>query len=327
MGGGDLKRDYIPGILALLALAFFSRLSPHFLDWHFLVTNSTVYMEEGLLALAMTFVIIAGQIDLSVASMMGLVACLTAKLISGGANLFLAILFAVVFGILLGTFNGVLVSKLKLPSFLVTLGTLATYRGLCQAILGPTSVALPSTFIGIDKVGIGGIPDPVILFIVLAIGSSLLLRRTVLGRWVIATGANESAARYSGIPVDRVTILTFAGAGLMAGIGALLMISRLGVAHYDLASGLELDVITVVVVGGTSIAGGQGSIVGTVLSLLLIDVIKTGMDVANIKIEYQLTVVGMLLILAVLTMNGADFYTNLRKNVSLRQVTTEEPQL
>lgn len=113
----------------------------------------------------------------------------------------------------------------------------------------------------------------------------------------------------------------------MAGIGALLMISRLGVAHYDLASGLELDVITVVVVGGTSIAGGQGSIVGTVLSLLLIDVIKTGMDVANIKIEYQLTVVGMLLILAVLTMNGADFYTNLRKNVSLRQVTTEEPQL
>ena len=320
-----MKKAWVAGILSLVSIFVFSRMSPEFLDWHFLVTNSTTYVEVGLLALGMTFVIVAGQIDLSVASLMALVACLAALLLKKGASIEEVVGFALVAGAFLGYVNGFLVAKLKLPSFLVTLGTLAVYRGMAQAILGPRSVEIPHQFVGIDQVGVAGIPDPVLLFAILAAVTGLLLHQTVFGRWVVATGSNESAARYSGVPTEKVKIAVFVLTGVLAGIGALLMISRLGVARFDLASGQELDAITIVVVGGASIMGGQGSMLGTVLSLCLIDIIKTGMGVANVKLPYQLTVIGILLILAVLAINGSELLARWKSSRTSQQSFESQP--
>jgi rhamnose transport system permease protein len=306
-------RPIVPAILVVIAAIVGSRLSPHFLQVEYLLDSSTLYVETALLALAMTFIIISGNIDLSVGSNVVLTACLTAKLMQGGMGTGVAVLAACVIGTLLGTINGLLVAKLKLPSFLVTLGTMATYRGAAQAMMGPSSVKLPPAFHGIDQALFAGIPWPVVVFFGFAVLAGLLLHGTVFGRWVFALGTNESAATYSAVPVDRVKISVFALSGLMAGVGALLLDSRLAVARFDLAQGWELDAITIAVVGGCAIKGGRGSIFGTVLATVLLMLMKTAMGVANVKAEYQLTVIGALLILTVLAGNAAEAVAKRRR--------------
>lgn len=292
-------RPLVPAVLVILAYFICARLSPHFNDFRYLLNSSTLYMETGLVALGMTLVIVSGNIDLSVGSIVVLTACLTAKLLETGCPTWAAVLAACAMGTILGAVNGLIVAKLKIPSFLVTLGTMAAYRGAAQAMLGAKSVKLPKPFIGLDMKTLGPLPYPLIIFLFLALGIGLLLHQTVFGRWTFAVGTNERASRYSAVPVDRVKILVFAITGLLCGISALMIDSRLGVARYDLANGIELDAITVAVVGGASIAGGSGTILGTVLALFLIDIMRTGMGVANVKAEYQLTAIGVLLILAV----------------------------
>jgi len=301
-----MMRALIPAVLIVIAFFVCSRLSPHFADAAYLLNSSTLYMEMGLISLGMTLVIISGNIDLSVGSILVLTACITAKLLDIGLSIPLAVVMALGIGTVLGMINGLVVAKLRIPSFLVTLGTMALYRGAAQAMLGPTSVKLPHNFVGLDMKSVGGLPYPLIIFLLAAIVIGLLLHQTVFGRWIFAVGTNESASLYSAIPVDRVKIIVFALTGFLCGIGALMIDSRLGVARHDLVPGIELDAITVAVVGGASIAGGKGTILGTVLALVLIDVLHTGMGVANVKAEYQLTVIGVLLVAAVLLMNGAN---------------------
>jgi rhamnose transport system permease protein len=142
------------------------------------------------------------------------------------------------------------------------------------------------------------------VLLALAIVTGVVLHRTVFGRWVFALGTNESAARYSGLPNDFTKVAVFSFTGLMAGVGALLMDSRLAVARFDLARGVELEAITVAVVGGAAIAGGRGTVLGTTIALFLIIVVRTAMGVANVKPEYQLTAIGSLLVLAVLVENA-----------------------
>ncbi len=297
------QRPIVPLVLLVIATVAATRLSPHFLDARYLLDTSTLYVETGLLALAMTLVIVSGNIDLSVGSMLVLTACLVAKLMDSGMGIFPAVIAGMVIGAALGTVNGLLVAKFRLPSFLVTLGMMAVARGAAQAMLGSTSIKLPKGFKGIDQSLVLGLPWPLIIFIFGALLIGLLLHRTVFGRWVFALGTNESASRYAGVPIDRVKVSVFALSGLMAGIGALLMDSRLAVARYDLARGIELDAITVAVVGGAAIKGGKGSILGTTLALFLIMVMRTAMGVASVKAEYQLTAIGALLIIAVLAGN------------------------
>lgn len=296
-------REVVPAALAVLALIVFARLSPSFLDGAYLLSNATLYVEIGLLALGLTLVITTGNIDLSVASTVTLTACLTARALAGGMAIPTAVVFALGFGTLLGTINGLLVAYLRLPSFLVTLGTMALFRGAAQAIMGAASVKLPPDFKGLDRVGVAGIPWPVILLLLAGLAIGLLLHRTVFGRWITAVGTSEEAARYSGVPVERVKLVSFALTGFLAGIGALLLDSRLAVARHDLMRGGELDAIAIVVLGGTSILGGSGTVLGTLLAVLLMCILKTGMGVMGVSAEYQLTAVGGLLIVAALAMN------------------------
>lgn len=296
-------RPYIPLFLLVLGFILAAIFAPNFMSVSYLLDSSTIYVETGLLAIGVTFVIVSGNIDLSIASNLVLTACLTAKFLEARPSIPQAAVFACGVGSLLGLINGLLVAKLRLPSFLVTLGTMATYRGAAQAMLGPASVKLPTGFKGLDQSTVFGVPWPLIIFLALALVGGFILHRTVFGRWVFALGTNESAARYSALPADGVKIGVFALTGFLCGVGALLIDSRLAVARHSLASGMELDAITVAVVGGAAISGGRGSMFGTTCALFLIALIKVAMGVANVKPEYQLTAIGALLILAVMVMN------------------------
>ena len=304
-------RPFMPEVVAvvLLFLAFVvgASLSPYFLDGPFLLDSTTLFTEGAIIALGMTFVIISGNIDLSVASTLALVACVMAVLhVQFNLPMEAAIPIAVLLGTLLGAFNGWLISRLRLPALAVTLATMALYRGLAQILLGDHSLSqFPQWFEGVDRLTIPGTQIPIVLvfFFVLALILGLILHRTVFGRWVYAIGTSEDAARYSGIPVDRVKIAVFALNGFLAAIAGVIMVSRLAVARYDHARGLELDVITAVVLGGTNIYGGRGTIFGSIIAVFLVGFLRTGLGVANVKAESQLAVVGTLLIIAVIASN------------------------
>jgi len=291
-----IRPEVVPAVLLVLAFVAGAMESKYFLDFRYLLDSSTLYVETGLLALGMTFVIVSGNIDLSVASMTVLVACVTARLMESGWSVPSSCGIGIGLGIVLGAINGVLIAKVKLPSFVVTLATMAVYRGIAQVLLGANSAKVTASFVGLDMQHLPGhVPVPLVIFLIVAVVLGLILHRTLFGRWVFAIGTNEVASFYSGIPA--------ATSGLMAAFAALLMDSRLGVARFDHGQGLELDAITAVLLGGASIFGGRGSILGTVLALFLIAVLRIGMGVANVKAEYQLAVIGTLLVVAVLSGN------------------------
>ena len=301
------NREVITFGLLVVAFVISSRLSPYFLDIHYIFDATSLYTEIGVMALAMTFVIISGNIDLSVASMLAVTAVSFGLLYTKlGLPIPIAIVIALLMGALLGILNGLIVTRFKLPPMIVTVGTLALYRGLGQIFLGDHAVTgFPESFYGLDMryVGNSPVPFPLVIFLVLAVIFGLILHKTSFGRMVYAVGTNQDAARFSGIAVDRVKVICFGLSGLMAALGAMMMSSRLASARYDMANGWELDVITAVVLGGTDINGGQGSILGTVLALFLIGILRSGMGLANIKIEYQLVVIGSLLILSIIIPN------------------------
>jgi rhamnose transport system permease protein len=299
--------ELMVGALLVIAFVVCAALEPFFRDATYLLDRTSLFMEVGLMAVGMSFVIVGGHIDLSCASILALVGAVIAALsVRWHVPFFALMLAAPLLGAILGGVNGVLVSRLGLPSLVITLGTMAVYRGLAQVLIGDHSEPVPSWFVGIDRITIGDSPIamPLVIFLSLAVVLGLVLHRTVFGRWIFAMGTNSEAAVYSGVPVQSVTISCFVLSGVLSAVAALMMMSRLGVARYDNAQGLELDVITAVVLGGTSIFGGRGTMIGTVLALFLIGVLQTGMGVANIKSEYQATANGGLLIFAVLASNG-----------------------
>jgi len=307
--GGALLRsllarpEAITALLLCAALAAGAALSPYFLDARYLLDSTSLYMEIGIMALAMTFIIISGNIDLSVASNLALTGVVSALMYSRWhVPMALAAALAPLIGAILGAFNGWMITALRLPSLTVTLGTLALYRGAAQVLVGDHSIgSFPEWFVGIDYLKVAGlVPAPLILFLCLAVAFGLLLHQTIFGRCMYMIGTNPAAALFSGVRVGRVKLAAFTISGAMSGLGAVIMLSRLGVARYDLALGDELAVITAVVLGGTDIFGGRGTILGTVVALFLLGIIRRGMGVANITTENQLAVTGTLLVASVL---------------------------
>ncbi len=289
--------------LLMIAIAVGASLSQYFLDVAFLLDSTSLYMEIGIMALAMTLVIISGNIDLSVASNLALTAVLCAKMYAvWHVPMAAMIVLAPLIGGILGLVNGLMITWLGLPSLTVTLGTLALYRGLAQVMVGDHSIGkFPDWFVGIDYRKLGDlVPLPLIIFLTAAVVFGIGLRKTVFGRCVYAMGTNEPAARFSGLRVDRMKLAVFALSGMMAGLGSIIMLSRLGVARYDLALGDELAVITAVVLGGADIFGGRGSIFGTVAAIFLLGVVRQAMGVANLTAEVHLSVTGTLLVASVL---------------------------
>lgn len=293
-------------LIVLLAIVN-TMLSPFFLQWTNLMRASRDSVEIGLMMLTMVFVIITAGIDLSVASTLALSASFMGWLFNSGINIWAAAMLALVIGTLCGTLNGFLISRVKLPPLVVTLGTFAFYRGMAYVLLGDEAArGYPPgfTFIGQGRVfGSLMIPFGLVLFAVLALFFGLLLHRTAFGRMTYAIGNNEDACRYSGVPVARVKMTIYIMSGFMAALAGIVLAARFGSTRPDIGLGLELDVITATVLGGVAITGGSGTMVGAVLSLILIGELKYGMGLLNVQGQVQGVVIGLLLILSILAPN------------------------
>jgi rhamnose transport system permease protein len=290
-------------ILLVLAFVVSSLLSPYFLDINYILQSFTLTAEFSIVALVMTMIIIAGEIDLSPAANMALTSCLFAWNFQATGSMPLALVVGIGAGVLMGVFNGLLVIGLQLPSIIVTIGTLTLYRGIAQIIAGDESIRLPEYFIGFNTWLIAGIPAPDLLFVVLSIGLGLVLGTTIYGRQIYQTGTNEIAAQHAGIRTRRLKMGLFITMGFVSAIAGIITASRLGSVRYDLGLGGELQMVLMAMLGGTYIFGGRGSILGTFLAAWLLSVISTGMTTANLLPATQLCVLGVLLIISIIATN------------------------
>ena len=290
-------------VLLVLGVIVGSQLSEFFLDINYILKSFTLYAEFAIVALVLTMVIIAGEIDLSPASNMALSACLFAWAQQAGVPMPLAILIGLASGVAMGALNGLMVIGLQLPSIIVTIGTLTLYRGLAQVIAGDKSIRVPEWFTGINAVFIAGIPVPVIIFIVLSIALGLVLGTTMFGRQIYLVGTNEVAARHAGIRSRRIRMALFLMMGFASAVAGLMTASRLGSVRYDLGLGGELQMVLMAMLGGTYIFGGRGTILGTFLAAWLLVIVTTGMIVANVLPAWQLCVLGVLLIVSIIATN------------------------
>jgi len=266
-----------------------------------------------LIALPMTLIIITGEIDLSVASIVGLASVLTGVLSQAGVPFEIAALLAIVAGAVGGAFNGFLVTVVGLPSLAVTIGTLALYRGLAVGLLGTTAVTdFPDFWTDLAKARVGNTNIPVVLFLflVLLVVFTVLLHFTPFGRGIYAIGLSSEAARFSGVRVERTKFILFVLSGTLSALAGIYYTLRYGSARGDNATGLELQVIAAVLLGGVSIFGGRGAIHGVIAGVLLIGVLASALRLANVTSDVINIITGVLLVLSVVT---SSFLAWLRK--------------
>jgi rhamnose transport system permease protein len=290
-------------VIALIGLIVLGNaLSPFFLTPGNFSNLITALMEVAIMALPMTLIIVAGEIDLSVESMAGLASAILGFLWAAGVPLWIGIPAVLVVGVLGGLLNGLLVARGGLPSLVVTLGTLALFRGLALIVLGPQGVSdFPPAF---TQLGFGHVPGtlipwPLVIFSALAILLGIVLHRTWVGRQVYAVGKNSGAARFSGVRVSRVRVGLFVLSGLIAALAGVILTSRLSTARADAGQGMTLTVVTVVLLGGVNIFGGSGTIPGVVLAVLVVAVMQNALRLASVTVEVQSIALGLLLILSV----------------------------
>uniref|UniRef100_A0A7C3MJS3 ABC transporter permease n=1 Tax=Dictyoglomus thermophilum TaxID=14 RepID=A0A7C3MJS3_DICTH len=250
-------------------------------------------------------VIITGGIDLSVGSVMAMSGLITAMMLKANFGVFLSIIGGILIGAFIGFINGLLISKTNLPPFIATLGTMNIARGFCYGITGGWPVRdLPRSFnilgqYDIPFLGVG-IPLPVVFMIILGIITSIFLNRTSWGYRIYAVGGNEQAARLSGINTGRVKILVYTLCGILTAIGGILMTARLGVAAPTAASGYELDVIAAAVIGGASLTGGEGTVLGVIIGAAIMQVLRTGMVLLGFPAYWQPSAIGAIIIAAII---------------------------
>ncbi|MET3926926.1 ABC transporter permease [Devosia sp. 2618] len=309
-----LVQRFAPLIFLLALIVIFTALKPTFIDPINVFNIMRQISITGLIALGMTFVILTAGIDLSVGSLLafcGMVAAIVAKggtansmSLSAGAGQgfgwFAALLAAVVVGAIAGGAQGVAITRLKVPPFVVTLGGLTIWRGLTLTLSngGPIS-GFDASMRWFGTGLIGPVPVPVIIFAVAAVLCHIVLRYTRYGRAVYAVGGNAEAARLSGIRVDRILVSVYVIVGFFAGLAAFVLAARLNSAEAVAGMGYELTVISAVVIGGTSLFGGIGSVGGTVVGAALIGVLQNGLQFNNVSSYTQSIVIGLILIIAV----------------------------
>jgi rhamnose transport system permease protein len=279
--------------------------SPFYLGIDNQVNLFQLSIEKIIVALVMTAIIINGEIDLSVASMMGLSACVLARLHELGAPLPLAILASLLTGVVCGAFNGFWIAYVGLPSLAVTLAGLIGFRGLARVLLGDRSIGgFPAWFAALGQQPLlGPFPLALIVFFVLLGVAVVVLQFSAFGRYIYVIGNNSEVARYSAVKVQRIKLLLFVASSVIAALAGLLLAARLGAVRGNTADGFELDIITMVLLGGVSIFGGTGTLVGVGLSILIILNLRNGMSLVNITGNTQTGVIGALLIFSVLLPN------------------------
>ncbi len=293
-----------------LLFTFFSIASPNFLTYENVIAILLATCVNGLLALGVTFVIITGGIDLSIGTVMTISAVMSGVFITfWKLPVFIGVLGGILTGTLAGFINGFVISKMKLPPFIATLGMMMIAKGLALVISGCKPIYFMDTPI-FNKIAMGSIlgkiipgieefPNAILWFLLFIVIANILLNRTALGRYTFAIGSNEDAARLSGLNVDKWKIIIYSLCGTFVGIAGVIMASRLNSAQPALGQGYELDAIAAVVIGGTSLRGGEGSIIGTVIGALIMSTLTNGLRILSVPQEWQIVVSGIIVIGAV----------------------------
>lgn len=298
-----LRWEFILALLLLGVMIMGTIISPYFLDVWTLSDATFNFSEKAIIALPMALLILTREIDLSVAAIIAL-ASLAMGLCAGlGYGPWALAVVGIAVGLLCGVFNGILVTKIGLPSIVVTIGTMSLFRGLAQVVMGDQAITTYPA--GFSTVGQGYLIKwpPVAysfgLFLVLAALFAVVLHRTAIGRRLFAIGNNPTAAQFSGIPVSRIKLALFSLTGLMAGLAAVLLTSRIGSTRSNIALGWELDIITMVILGGVSISGGIGSIGGVVLAVFVLGLATLALSLINIPGIVISVLMGLLLIISI----------------------------
>ena len=302
MQNNKLIKGYGGVLLALIALVIlFSFLSPHFLNTNNLLTIFSQVSIIAIMAFGMTFVLMIGEIDLSVGSIAALSGLILGLMLSFGLNGVLAVIVALLVGALAGGANGLISAHLRIPTFIVTVATMEIFRGLGYSTTDAKPVQIDNSFIlslGNAKI-FGVIPVPVVIVVVLLIVFHLLLAKTKFGRRAKMAGGNKTSAEYVGINTKSLQIKIFMISGIASAVGGILLTSRLYSAQPNAATGYELDAIAAAVLGGTSLTGGYGTVFGTFIGALIIGVINNGMNLIGLPYFYQQIVKGIIIIVAV----------------------------
>jgi ribose transport system permease protein len=293
-------------LLGLLVLFIFSSvISDAFLTARNLLNVMRQVSINGIIAVGMTFVILTAGIDLSVGAILAMVGCLCAGLIKLGGLGFIPVLFlGLGAGLVMGATNGLVITKGRIQPFIVTLATMTSIRGLAFLYSKGRPIVLgeraPSALFFLGEGYVWRIPVPVILFLAVLVLSSFILRRTALGRYVYAIGGNEEAARLSGINVDFYKIVVYSLSGLFTAVAGVIAIARLGVGNADLGLGYELNAIAAVVIGGTSLMGGLGTVEGTFVGAVILGILNNVLNLLGVGSFFQQILKGVIIIIAVL---------------------------
>lgn len=305
VGGGRLQwqrvAEYVIVVAILLEAVVFSVIAPSFLSVPNLVNVALSIAITGILAVGMTAVILTGGIDLSVGSVAALAGVLAAMVAAAGGGVALSALVALAVGVGVGAFDGVIISRFRVPPFVATLAMLTICRGLAFIVTGGRSFGnLPSSFGLLGRGHVFGVPVPVVLMLAVFAAGWFVLKRMTFGRYVYAVGGNREAAYLAGVNTRRVTLYVYVLNGLLVGLAGLVLASRLGAGVPNAGLQYELDVIAAVVVGGTSLNGGRGSVIGTFWGAVFIGVLNNGLNLAGIDPYMQKIALGVVILLAVL---------------------------
>ncbi|MBL8117490.1 MAG: ABC transporter permease [Anaerolineae bacterium] len=303
--GRFFRKEVVLFIILVVGVLLLSTQTDKFLTVDNILNQGRLLTEVMLLALPMTYIIITGGIDLSVGSILGLTAITLGYTWQNlGLPLEVAIVVAIAIATLAGFVNGLFIVRLGVPPLIMTLATLALYRGLAEGISQARSVrGYPEWFFELGQRNLLGIPTQLWIAVISVIIAGIVLSRTTFGRSLYAIGNNELGARFSGIPVNLYKLLIYTFSGFMAGIAGWIFVSRVSTTRSDMGTGLELDVVAAVVLGGTSIFGGSGTIVGTVIGAVLIQLLKNGLALSGVKGDATIVVIGIVLIGSILINN------------------------
>lgn len=293
----------IPFLGFILLIIMISVLNPAFLDLSNLLNLLRQISINGLIAFGMTFVILTGGIDLSVGSILALSSACIALMITSGVDPIIAIILGVLIGFILGVVNGLFVTKGNMAPFIATLATMTIFRGLTLVVTDGNPITNLGDNYLFQLFGKGyffGVPVPAVTMTIVFIVLFILLHKTTFGRHTYAIGGNEIASKISGIKVNRVKILIYGISGLMSALAGAILTSRLNSAQPTAGTAYELDAIAAVVLGGTSLTGGKGRIVGTLIGVLIIGVLNNGLNLLGVSSFYQQVVKGVVILIAVL---------------------------
>lgn len=325
MKSKNIIKQFSTILLLLVVILFFSLTTDAFFASKNMINILRQVAVLSILTCGMTFVIISGGMDLTVGSMLGLTGVICAKLlVETQMSPILAILITIALATIFGMATGILIVRLKVPAIVITLGMMTVARGLGFILSkGLPIYSIPEKVVNLGQGYVGAIPIPVIIMLVIVAISAFILNRSYFGRYVYAIGSNEEAARLAGVPVNAIKVGLYSVSACLAGIAGVILMARISSGAPASGTGMEMDVVTAVVIGGVSINGGKGKMSGAFIGALLIGVLSNGLTIMNIGEYYQQVVKGIVLILAV----AFDYFSNKekvkRRNTNLQDLKME----